>query len=215
MSRVRVHNLTLSLDGFGSGEPQTADAPFGHGAHIMDWFKATRSFHTMIGDARGGETGLDDDFASRWGDGIGVEIMGRGKYVPGTGPWAEDWRGWWGDDPVFHTPCIVLTHHPREPLEMEGGTTFHFLDASPADALARARELAPGTDVRLGGGAKTVREFLEAGLVDYLHLAIAPVLLGRGSRLWSEGLEGLERRFDEVRVTTSPSGTTHVEFERA
>jgi dihydrofolate reductase len=214
MSRVRVHNLAISLDGYGSGEPQSLDAPFGHGAHIMDWFKVTRAFHAMIGDPDGGETGIDNDFASRWGDGIGVEIMGRRKYVPGTGPWDEDWRGWWGDEPPFHTPCVVLTHHPRDPLVV-GETTFHFLDASPADALARARELAPGTDVRLGGGAQTVREFLEADLVDYLHLAIAPVLLGRGSLLWSEGLEGLERRFDEVRVTSSPSGTTHVEFERA
>lgn len=214
MSRVRVHNLTISLDGYGSGEPQTADAPFGHGAHIMDWFKATRSFHGMVGDPAGGDTGVDDDFAGRWGEGIGVEIMGRGKYAPCSGPWDDEWRGWWGEEPPFRTPCVVLTHHPREPLEMGGGTTFHFLDASPADALARARELAPGTDVRLGGGVTTVQAFLEAGLVDYLHLAIAPVLLGRGSRLWGGGLEGLERRFDEVRVTSTSSGTTHVEFER-
>lgn len=213
MSRVRVHNLTISLDGFGAGEPQTFDEPFGHGAHIMDWLKGTRSWHAMIGDPTGGESGVDDDFAGRWGEGIGVEIMGRGKYAPGAGPWPREWRGWWGEEPVFGTPCIVLTHHPREPLEV-GGTTFHFLDAAPVDALARARELAPpGSDVRLGGGVTTVRAFLEAGLVDYLHLAIAPVLLGRGSLLWGEGLEGLERQFDDVRVTTSPSGTTHVEFE--
>jgi dihydrofolate reductase len=215
MSRVRVHNLTISLDGYGSGEPQTVDAPFGHGGHIMDWHKATRSFHGMVGDPAGGDTGIDDDFAGRWAEGIGVEIMGRGKYAPGSGPWPDEWRGWWGEEPPFHTPCIVLTHHPREPLEMAGGTTFHFLDGSPAEALDRARELAPDTDVRLGGGATTVRAFLEAGLVDYLHLAIAPVLLGRGSRLWGEGLEGLERQFDGVRVTTAPSGMTHVEFERA
>jgi dihydrofolate reductase len=167
----------------------------------------------MIGNPNGGEAGIDEDFASAWGDGIGVEIMGRGKYVPGEGPWADDWQGWWGDEPPFHTPCIVLTHHTRDSLEV-GETTFHFLDASPQDALARARELAPGTDVRTGGGAKTVREFLEADLVDYLHLVVSPVLLGRGSQLWSEGLEGLEQRFDEVRTTSSPSGVTHVEFER-
>lgn len=213
MSRVRVHNFTVSLDGYGAGEPQSFEEPFGHGGHIMDWLMTTRTFQTMIGNPRGGSTDVDDRFASRWGEGIGVEIMGRGKYVPGTGPWAEDWRGWWGDEPPFRTPCVVLTHHPREPLEV-GQTTFHFLDASPTDALARARELAPGADVRIGGGAATVREFLEADLVDYLHLVIAPVLLGRGSRLWSDGLEGLERRFDEVRVTTSPANTTHVEFER-
>jgi dihydrofolate reductase len=215
MSRVRVHNLTISLDGYGAGEPQTTELPFGHGAHIMDWFKATRSFHNMIGDPEGGETGIDDDFASRWGEGIGVEIMGRGKYAPGSGPWPDEWRGWWGEEPPFHTPCVVLTHHPREQLEMAGGTTFYFSDASPADALTHARQLAPGTDVRLGGGMTTVGAFLEAGLVDYMHLAIAPVLLGRGSRLWSDGLEGLESQFDEVRVTSSPSGTTHIEFECA
>ena len=212
MSRVRVHNLTISLDGFGSGEPQSYDAPFGHGPHIMDWFKVTRAFNTMIGNPEGGETGVDNDFANRWGDGIGVEIMGRAKYAP-EAPWPDEWQGWWGEEPPFRTPCIVLTHHPREPLTL-GETTFHFLDLAPADALARARELAPGTDVRLGGGVTSVREFLEAGLVDYLHVVVAPVLLGRGSQLWGPGLEGLERQFDEVRVTSSPSGVTHVEFER-
>jgi dihydrofolate reductase len=215
MTRVRVHNLAISLDGYGSGEPQSFEEPFGHGAHIMDWFKATRTFHAMIGDPQGGETGVDDDFAGRWGPGIGVEIMGRSKYAPGTGGWPDDWHGWWGDEPPFRTPCIVLTHHPREPLEMAGGTTFHFLDADPEAALARARELAPGTDVRLGGGVTTVRSFLEADLVDYLHLVVSPVVLGRGSLLWGERLDGLERRFDDVRVTPSPSGVTHVEFERA
>jgi dihydrofolate reductase len=214
MSRVRVHNFSISLDGYGSGEPQTLETAFGHGAHIMDWFKGTRTFSAMIGQPDGGEAGVDDGFASRWGDGIGVEIMGRGKYVPGTGPWDEVWRGWWGEVPPFHTPCIVLTHHPRESLEV-GETTFHFLDAEPADALARARELAPGTDVRIGGGATTVREFLEADLIDYLHVVVTPVLLGRGAQLWGAGLEGLERHFDDVRVTGSPSGVTHIEFERS
>jgi dihydrofolate reductase len=212
MSRVRVHNLTISLDGFGSGEPQSYDAPFGHGGHIMNWFKGTRTFHRMIGDPEGGETGVDDDFAGRWGPGIGVEIMGRRKFAP-EAPWPAEWRGWWGEEPPFHTPCIVLTHHPREPLAMKG-TTFHFLDAPPREALARARELAPGTDVRIGGGVTTVCEFLEAGLVDYLHLVVAPVVLGRGSRLWSAGLDGLERQFREVRVTSGRSGVTHVEFDR-
>ena len=216
MSRVRVHNMTLSLDGFGTGEPQTLDAPFGHGQHIMDWFVATRSFNEMHGRPGQGETGIDDEFAKEWLPGIGIEIMGRRKFWPYAGPWQDDdWKGWWGDNPPFHTPCIVLTHHPREPLEMEGGTTFQFVDASPADALARARELAPGTDVRIGGGPTTVREFLEAGLVDYLHVAIAPVLLGRGERLWGPSLEALETKFDDVRVTSAPSGVTHVEFERA
>jgi dihydrofolate reductase len=216
MSRVRVHNMTISLDGFGTGEPQTLDAPFGHGHHIMRWFMGTRSFNEMLGKPGEGETGIDDTFAKAWGSGIGVEIMGRRKFWPYPGPWRDDaWKGWWGDDPPFHTPCIVLTHHPRETLQMKGGTTFHFVDASPSDALARARALAPGKDVRIGGGPTTVREFLEAGLVDYMHVAVAPVLLGRGERLWGPGLEGLEKKFDVVRATSSPSGVTHIEFERA
>ena len=214
MSRVRVHNFTISLDGFGAGHGQSLDAPFGHGGHIMDWFKGTRTFHRMVGSPAG-ETGIDDRFAAGWGPGIGAEIMGRNKFGPQRGPWEDDgWRGWWGEEPPFHTPCFVLTHHPRPPLELTG-TTFHFVDASPAEALEQAREAAGGLDVRIGGGAITVREFLEADLVDYLHLVLVPTLLGRGSRLWGEGLERLERKFDEVRTTASPSGMVHVELERA
>lgn len=214
MSRVRVHNFTVSLDGFGTGEGQSLDAPFGHGGHIMDWFKATRSFHAMIGDPDGGERGIDDEFAAAWGPGIGAEIMGRRKFWPEPGPWPDDeWKGWWGDDPVFHTPCFVLTHFPRPSIEMEGGTTFHFIDATPEDALEQARAAANGQDVRIGGGATTVREFLEADLIDHLHVVIAPVLLGRGVRLW-DGLEALEQRFDRIETTSSPSGVTHLVFER-
>lgn len=214
MPRVRVHNFTISLDGFGTGEGQTFDAPFGHGGHLMDWFKGTRTFHSMIGDPDGGTTGLDDDFASAWGPGIGAEIMGRRKFGPQTGPWEDDgWQGWWGEDPPFHTPCVVLTHHPRPPLAMAGGTTFHFVDGTPAQALARARELADGADVRIGGGPTTLRQFLAADLIDHLHLAIAPVVLGRGVRLW-DGLEDLERRFARVTATSSPSGVTHLVLER-
>ncbi len=214
MSRVRVHNFTISIDGFGVGEGQSFDEPFGHGGHIMDWFKQTRSFHAMIGDPDGGSEGVDDDFASRWGPGIGVEIMGRNKFAPYSGPWPEgdEWRGWWGEEPPFRTPVFVLTHYPREPLELTG-TTFHFIDASPLDALAQARAAAPAADVRIGGGTKTVREFLAADLVDYLHVAIAPTVLGRGERLW-DGLEGVERQFDSVIVTSSPTGVTHLVMER-
>ena len=136
MSQVRVHNFSVSLDGFGTGEGQSLDAPFGHAdGRLLEWFFATRTFHEMNGEP-GGETGADEAFASNWGPGIGAEIMGRNKFGPQRGPWTDDgWRGWWGDDPVFHTPVFVLTHHPRPSIEMKGGTTFHFIEASPAEAL--------------------------------------------------------------------------------
>jgi dihydrofolate reductase len=214
MSRTRVHNFTISLDGFGTGDGQSLDAPFGHGGHLMDWFKSTRTFHTMIGDPTGGETGIDDDFASTWGPGIGAEIMGRNKFGPQRGPWTdEEWTGWWGDEPPFRTPCFVLTHHPRPSIELAGGTTFRFIDASPEEALAEARAAAGGLDVRIGGGATSLRAFLAADLVDHLHVVVAPVLLGRGERLW-DGLEALESQFADVQVTLSPSGMTHYVFER-
>jgi len=161
----------------------------------------------------GGSTGIDEAFASNWGPGIGAEIMGRNKFGPQRGPWAdEEWKGWWGDNPVFHTPVFVLTHHARPPIEMDGGTTFHFIDASPAEALDAARRAAGGLDVRIGGGPATIREFLAADLVDHLHIVVAPIVLGRGEPLW-DGLEGLERRFSTEAVS-SPSGVTHLTFTR-
>jgi dihydrofolate reductase len=213
MTRVRVHNFFLSLDGYGTGEGQTLERPFGHaGMGLQGWFFATRTFRAMQGQP-GGTTGIDDRFAAAWGAGIGAEIMGRNKFGPQRGPWTDDeWRGWWGDEPPFHTPVFVLTHHPRPSIEMAGGTTFHFLDASPAEALAVATEAAGGLDVRIGGGVMTVREFLAADLVDELHVVIAPVVLGRGERLW-DGMEGLEERF-AIESTSSPSGVTHVVMQR-
>ena len=216
MSRVRVHNFSISLDGFGTGEGLSAEAPFGHAGHRLHaWMMATRFWHELgvvdMGDAPGTE-GVDNAFAERFAPGIGAEIMGAGKFGPPGWQDDPDWRGWWGDDPPFHTPTIVLTDRPRPPMEMEGGTTFHFLDASPAEALAAAREAAPGTDIRIGGGPTTVREFLAAGLVDHLHVVEVPILLGRGGRLW-EGLEGLEDQYD-VEVVSSPSGVTHITFTR-
>ncbi|MBJ7459244.1 MAG: dihydrofolate reductase family protein [Thermoleophilaceae bacterium] len=214
MSRVRVHNLSVSLDGFGTGEGQTLDEPFGHAGHrLLGWALGTRTFQTQIHGGDGGSSGVDEAFASNWAKGIGAEIMGRNKFGPQRGPWTDqEWKGWWGDNPVFHTPVFVLTHHPRPSIEMEGGTTFHFLDASPEEALAAAREAAGGLDVRIGGGPTTVREFLAADLVDHMHVAIAPIVLGRGERLW-DGLEGLEERF-EIEAVASPSGATHLTFER-
>jgi len=213
MSRVRVHNLSVSLDGFGTGEGQSLDAPFGHaGDRLQQWFFATRTFHAMHGQ-RGGSTGVDDAFASNWGPGIGAEIMGRNKFGPQRGPWVdEEWKGWWGDNPVFHTPVFVLTHHPRPSLEMEGGTTFHFLDAAPAEALAAAREAAGGLDIRIGGGPSIIRQFLAADLIAHLHIVVVPIVLGRGERLW-DGLEALEDRF-QIEAVNSPSGVTHVTLSR-
>jgi dihydrofolate reductase len=213
MSQVRVHNFSVSLDGFATGEGQSFDAPFGHAEHSLhQWFFPTRTFRAMQGNP-GGSTGVDDSFAARWAPGIGAEIMGRGKFVPEHGPWtSEEWRGWWGDNPPFHTPTFILTHHPRPSIEMEGGTTFHFLDATPAQALEAAREAAGGLDVRIGGGPTTVRSFLAADLVDHMHVVVVPILLGRGVNLW-EGLEGLEERFD-VETVASPSGVAHLTFTR-
>lgn len=213
MSKVRVHNFSVSLDGFGAGEGQTLERPFGHAdMRLMDWFKATRSFHQMIGQPGGGN-GIDEAFASNWGPGIGAEIMGRNKFGPQRGAWTdEEWKGWWGDNPPFHTPVFVLTHHERPTIEMDGGTTFYFIDASPQAVVERAKEAAGGLDVRIGGGPATVRQFLEADLIDYMHIVVVPVVLGRGEPVWT-GLEGMEERFS-IETVSSPSGVTHLTFER-
>ena len=213
MSRVRVHNFSVSLDGFGTGEGQSLETPFGHAGHrLNEWFFDTRTFRQMQGKP-GGSTGVDDSFASNWGPGIGAEIMGRNKFEPVSGrPTEGEWRGWWGDDPPFHTPVFVLTHEPRPSIEMAGGTTFHFVDASPAEVLDRAREAAGGLDVRIGGGPSTVRQFLAAGLIDQMHVVIVPIVLERGERLW-DGLEAVEQGF-AVEAVSSPSGVTHVTFTR-
>lgn len=212
MTRVRLHNFAISLDGFGTGEGQTLEAPFGHaGGRLHEWFFPTATFQAMQGES--GTTGLDDRLAAGAWAGIGAEIMGRNKFGPQRGPWTDDeWRGWWGENPPFHTPVFVLTHHPRPPLEMAGGTTFTFVDASPQDALAAATEAAGGLDVRIGGGVRTVREFLDADLIDWMHVVLVPIVLGRGERLW-DGAEGLEERFT-IESVASPSGVVHLTMER-
>jgi dihydrofolate reductase len=214
MSRVRVHCFSVSLDGFATGVGQALETPFGHaGGRLLEWFTATRAFHRIHGEP-GGSTGTDDAFAAGWEPGIGADIMGRNMFGPQRGPWADrEWKGWWGDDPPYHNPVFVLTHHPRPSIEMQGGTTFHFIDASPEVALKRAREAAGDLDVRIGGGPSTIRQFLAADLIDYLHITIVPIVLGRGERLW-DGLEELERRFDVESVTT-PSSVTHLTFNRS
>ena len=213
MSQVWVHNFSVSLDGYGTGEGQSLESPFGHaGGRLHEWFFGTRTFRAMQGEP-GGSAGVDEAFASNWGTGIGAEIMGRNKFGPQRVPWEnEEWKGWWGEDPPFHTPVFVLTHHPRPSVEMKGATTFHFIDASPAEALAAAREAAGGLDVRIGGGPATVRQFLAADLIDHMHIVLVPIALGRGERLW-DGLEGLEERFD-IEAVSSPSGVTHLTFTR-
>ncbi len=217
MSQVRVHNFSISLDGFGTGDGITLEAPFGHaGERLHEWMFATRFWRSMVGDP-GGTVGVDHSFAIRHGDGIGVEIMGRGKFGVQTGPWtdvgtADEWRGWWGPNPPFHTPVFVLTHHPRPSIEMEGGTVFHFVDANPHEALDLAREAAGNLDVRIGGGPTVVRDFLAADLIDTLHVVQVPILLGRGVRLW-DGIEGVEERY-QIETVSSPSGVTHLTFTR-
>ena len=212
MSLARVQNFSISLDGFGTGEGQSRDAHFGHAGEQAARMDVR---HPVVerGRRAGGSGGVDDAFVRQFDPGIGAEIMGAGKF--GHPGWHEDpeWKGAWGPNPPFHTPVFVLTHHPRPSIEMEGGTTYHFIDASPAEALETAREAAGGQDVRIGGGPTMIRDFLAAGLVDHMHIVVVPILLGRGVRLW-DGLEGLEKDY-QVEATSSPSGVTHVTFTRA
>jgi dihydrofolate reductase len=215
MSRTRIHNFSLSLDGFGTGEGLAADAPFGHAGHrLSEWMFATRFGAAIMGRQNfAGGVGADDAFAQQHEPGIGAEIMGAGKFGPPG--WQDDaeWNGWWGPNPPFHTPTFVLTHRPRPSIEMAGGTTFHFLEASPAEALAVAQEAAGGLDVRIGGGPTVARDFIAAGLVDHIHLVQVPIVLGRGVRLW-DGLEGVEADY-EVETVSTPSGVTHLTFTRS
>lgn len=213
MAVARVQFFSVSLDGFGTGEGLTLEAPFGHaGNRLHEWMFATRWWHETSGEP-GGSEGVDDAFVRQFAVGVGAEIMGAGKFGPPG--WHEDpaWKGWWGPNPPFHTPVFVLTHHVRPPIEMEGGTTFHFLDAPPAEALKAARAAARALDVRIGGGPTVLREFIAARLVDTIHIVVVPILLGRGVRLW-DGLEGLEKDY-RVESVASPSGVTHLTFTRA
>ncbi|WP_405832063.1 dihydrofolate reductase family protein [Streptomyces sp. NBC_00105] len=208
---LRVQNFCVSRDGFGAGEHQSLARPFGDAdpGELFAWAGATASWPNRTDP--GGSRGLDDYFTRDFAHHIGAEIMGRNKFGPQRGPWADDWRGWWGEEPPFHTPVFVLTHHTRPSFTLSD-TTFHFVDADPATVLDRAREAAQGKDVRLGGGATTVREFLDADLVDTLHVAVAPVEFGSGTRLWESPDELLDRF--HLDVVPSPSGVTHHLFWR-
>ena len=184
MTRVRVHSFTISLDGYGAGPLQTREVPLGVGGEALhDWLIQTRTFQSMIGKT-GGTTGTDDDMAARFGVGVGAWIMGRNMFGPIRGAWPDDaWRGWWGKNPPYHGPVFVLTHYARPPIEMEGGTVFHFVTGGSREAFDRAMAAADGKDVQIGGGVSTIRQYLEAGLIDELHVAISPRLLGSGEHL--------------------------------
>ena len=184
MPRLRVHCFTISLDGYGAGPRQDLESPLGVGGFdLHQWMIPTRTFRRMQGEA-GGTTGPDDDFTARGVEGIGAWILGRNMFGPVRGPWPDEaWKGWWGDDPPYHTPVFVLTHHARAPVAMAGGTEFRFVTGGIRDALDQAREAAGNLDIRVGGGVATIRQYLEAGLVDEMHLAISPILLGSGEHL--------------------------------
>jgi dihydrofolate reductase len=186
MAKLRVQSFSLSLDGYGAGPNQSVDQPLGVGGMALhEWAFATRTFQKMQGNT-GGAAGVDEDFAARGFTGIGAWILGRNMFGPIRGQWPDDkWKGWWGDNPPYHVPVFVLTHHPRASIAMAGGTTFHFVTDGIHAALARAKEAANGLDVRLGGGVATIQQYLRAGLVDEMHLAIAPVVLGSGEPLFA------------------------------
>ncbi len=214
MSRLRVASFAISLDGYAAGPEQSLANPLGiGGTEVHGWAFPTRTFQRRVLGADDGSTGLDDEFAARGFENVGAWILGRNMFSPTRGPWPdESWKGWWGDDPPYHVPVFVLTHHARAPLVMKGGTTFHFVTDGMQAALGRAREAARGQDVRIGGGAATIRQYLQAGLVDELHLAIAPVLLGRGERLF----EGVDLRALGYRCTrhVASEQATHVVLAR-
>jgi dihydrofolate reductase len=189
MSKLRVQSFSISVDGYGAGPNQSVDHPLGVGGMALhEWAFATRTFRKMLGNT-GGSTGVDEDFAARGFTNIGAWILGRNMFGPIRGEWPDDqWKGWWGDNPPYHVPVFVLTHHPRASIAMAGGTTFHFVTDGIHVALTRAKEAANGLDVRLGGGVATIQQYLRAGLVDEMHLAISPIVLGSGERLF-EGVD--------------------------
>jgi len=214
MTRVRVEGYSISLDGYGAGPNQALENPLGLGGpELHQWLFPTRTLQKTLFGADGGTTGIDDDFAARGFDNFGAWILGRNMFGPMRGAWSDmSWKGWWGDNPPYHVPTFILTHHAREPIHMEGGTTFHFVTGGIHEALERAREAANGRDVRIGGGANTLQQYLRAGLIDEMHFAISPVLLGRGERLF-EGLDMRALGYECVQFVASEKAT-HVVLRR-
>jgi dihydrofolate reductase len=214
MSKLRVHNFSISLDGYAAGPIQSLDNPLGVGGHgLHEWVFATPTGRQMMG-LDGGDEGLDDEFVAQGEVGIGATIMGRNMFGPIRGPWDGDqWTGWWGDNPPYHHQVFVLTHHPRASITLQGGTTFHFVDDGIEAALERALDAADGRDVRLGGGVATIQQYLRAGLIDEMHLVIVPILLRSGERLFDRFDGGGPDGYQCVEFVASPS-VAHVRLSR-
>lgn len=214
MSKVKVAAYSVSLDGFGAGVDQSIEAPLGkRGEELHAWFFPTRRFQQMYGNGKGTE-GVDNDFAERSFDNLGAWILGRNMFGPIRGPWKDDaWKGWWGEDPPYHVPVFVLTHHPKEPLVMKGGTTFYFITDGIESALEKAKKAANGKDIRIGGGASTIRQYLQAGHIDEMHLAFSPVILGAGENLFA-GPDGYRINLPKLGFTQTETAlgekATHV-----
>lgn len=213
MSKVRVNAFSISIDGYGAGPDQALENPLGRGGEALhEWFVPTRGFQRVYGKDEG-TTGIDDDFGARSMENLAAWIMGRNMFGPVRGEWPDfEWKGWWGEEPPYHCPVFVLTHHERPPLEMAGGTVFHFVTGGIHEALDRAREAAGDRDIRIGGGAATIREYLRIGAIDEMHVAIAPVLLGSGEPLF-EGLD-LPALGYAVREHAAGEQATHVIITR-
>jgi dihydrofolate reductase len=214
LSKLRVHSFAVSIDGYGAGPNQGPDHPLGvSGQELFDWFFATRTFRRTQG-MDGGETGMDDDVAAMGFAGIGAWIIGRNMFGPVRGPWLDDrWKGWWGEEPPYHVPVFVLTHHPRAPITMKGGTEFRFVTDGIQSALSQAMEAAGGLDVRLGGGVSTIQEYLRASLIDEMHLAISPVVLGAGENLF-QGIDLRALGYECTNHSPGARAAAHVFFRR-
>jgi dihydrofolate reductase len=213
MSKVRVSSFSISIDGFGAGARQDLQNPLGvRGPEMFSWFFQTQVWNKMQGESGGGP-GVDNQMAERAFENVGAWILGRNMFGPVRGPWPdESWKGWWGDEPPYHVPVFVLTHHARKPFAMQGGTTFHFITDGAESALKRAREAAAGKDVRIGGGVSTIRQYLVAGRVDEMHLAMSPMLMGEGEHLFA----GINLQQLGFRVARSVAGenATHILIEK-
>lgn len=214
MTKLRVNCFSISLDGFGAGRDQSPDNPFGiGGAGLHEWMYATRTFKSQFGE-HDGETGTDDDLTARGNEDIGAWIMGRNMFGPVRGDWPDnDWKGWWGDNPPYHSDVYILTHHERAPVAMEGGTVFHFVTDGIHSALDKARASAGGKDVRLGGGVEAIRQYLHAGLIDEMHIAVSPVLLGQGEHLMG-GIDLRACGLENVEYLPTPRAA-HYRFTRS
>ena len=214
MSKLVVRSFSISIDGYGAGPGQDLENPLGIGGpELFDWFFHTRTWQRMHG-GEGGETSVDDEIAARAFTGIGAWILGRNMFGPVRGPWPDDsWKGWWGEETPYHTPVFVLTHHPRAPLPMKGGTEFRFVTGGIHDALEQARDAAGGLDVRVGGGVSTIRQYLSAALIDELHLAISPVLLGKGEHLLG-GIDLRSLKYECVEHVPGSRAAAHVTLRK-